>query len=242
MPRKFPCRKGTQTGRSTMRYFQGLTIIAAVLALGACATATVVPVGNTRAPIDPSQVRLYAQPPAHYEVVAILNGNSGIEGTAQGAVNDVIDKLKEQAAKLGANGVLIGKMGQQYSGSWGGASYMGWGTFSSSSLASYSKTIDAQAIYVPDQQAYGAASVAMSQPAGAWPLQLPQFDTRASCQAAGGDVTRCIDAEYAAHAWLANHTTTVQIAGDCSAFAQQTQSYTMIQACVRQREGAQRQE
>lgn len=218
-----------------MRYFRGLLVLASALALGACATATVVPVGNTRAPIDPSQVRIYAQPPSHYEVVAILNGNAGIEGTGQGAVDDVIKKLKQQAAKLGANGVLLGKMGQQYSGSFGGSSYLGWGSFIGSSTANYSKTIDAQAIYVP-QGSQAVAYVDQGAQRGAWPLPLPQFDVQASCQSAGGNIDACVNAEQSARAWLANHTTTAQIAGDCSAFAQQ--SYTMIKACAQQREGA----
>lgn len=224
-------------GEGTMRYWQGLMITAAVLALGACATATVVPVGNTRAPIDPSQVRLYAQPPAHYEVLGILQGNSNMEGTGQSGVNDTIKKLKEQAAKLGANGVLMGKMGQRYAGSFGSSSYLGWGNFLGSSSAAYSQTIEAQAIYVPD--AAGAVTGTYDAPEnGAWPLQLPQFDVNASCQSAGGNVAQCVSAEQTAHAWLAHHSTTVQVAGDCSNFAQETQSYTMIEACVQQREGA----
>src|SRR5690348_1597310 len=93
-------RRHISWGERAMRYLQRLLIAAAALALGACATATVVPVGNTRAPIDPSQVRLYAQPPAHYEVLGILQGNSGMEGTGQSGVNDTINKLKDQAAKL----------------------------------------------------------------------------------------------------------------------------------------------
>ena len=119
-----------------MRYIRALIALAAMLVLGACATATVVPVGNARAPIDPSQVRIYAQPPAHYEVLGILNGNSNMEGTGQSGVSDVIKKLKEQAAQLGANGLLMGKMGQQYTGSFGGTSYLGWGNFLGSSTAS----------------------------------------------------------------------------------------------------------
>jgi hypothetical protein len=219
-----------------MRYVRVLITLMVAMMLGACATATVVPVGNARAPIDPSQVRMYAQPPAHYEVVGILSGNSNYEGAGQSGVNDVIKKLKEEAAKLGANGVLIGKMGQQYLGSAGGASYMGWGQFSSSSFAAYSKTIDAQAIYVSDATGYAQQDAAAPQN-GAWPLSLPQFDTRAGCEAAGGDVNACINAEQTARGWLASHTTTVQIAGDCSTLAQQEQSYTMIRACVQQREG-----
>lgn len=222
-----------------MRYWQGLIITAAVLALGACATATVVPVGNRRPPIDPSQVRLYAQPPAHYEVLGILQGNSGIEGTGQGGVNDTIKKLKEQAAELGANGVLLGKMGQRYRGSVGGSSYLGWGNFLGSSTATYSQMIDAQAIYVPDPTGV-VTGTDVTPENGAWPLQLPQFDVNASCHSAGGNVAQCVGAEQAAHVWLAHHSTTVQIAGDCSTFAQETQSYTMIEACVQQRERAAR--
>lgn len=212
-------------------------LCAVVLLLGACATATVIPVGNVRAPIDPAQVRIYAQPPPHYEVVAILTGNSQLEGTGQAGVNDVIKKLKQEAAKLGANGVLIAGMGQQYQGSFGGSSYMGYGNFLHSSTANYSQMVDAKAIYVP--QGVEATNAAYdSTPTGTWPLPLPQFDVNAGCQAAGGNVAACINAEQSARAWMASHTTTVQIAGDCTAFAQQ--SYTMIQACVRQREGTAR--
>lgn len=222
-----------------MRYIRALIALAAMLVLGACATATVVPVGNARAPIDPSQVRIYAQPPAHYEVLGILNGNSNMEGTGQSGVSDVIKKLKEQAAQLGANGLLMGKMGQQYTGSFGGTSYLGWGNFLGSSTASYSQTIEAQAIYVPEE-IEGRAYVDAGTQAGAWPLTLPHFDIQTSCQAAGGNINRCINAEETAREWLEHHTTSVQIAGDCSTFAQQDQSYTMIQACVQQREAINR--
>ncbi len=90
------------------------------------------------------------------------------------------------------------------------------------------------------QGAYLATPAAASGVTPGWPLQLPSFDVNASCQAAGGNVAACISAETNARAWLAQHTTSVQIAGDCSVFAQQDQSYTMIQSCVRQREGAAR--
>jgi len=37
-----------------------------------------------------------------------------------------------------------------------------------------------------------------------------------------------------------HHTTPVQVAGECSQFAQQDQSYEMIQSCVQQHEGMNR--
>lgn len=210
-----------------------LTLLSIILV--GCATATVIPVGNARAPIDPSQVRIYVQPPPHFEVLGILSGDSGIEGVSQTGVSDTIKELKAQAAKLGANGVLLGKMGQKYSGSYGGSSYIGWGNFLGSSSATYSKTIEAQAIHV---SSVSSSPDYVDQPSqgGAWPLPMPQFDVNAGCQSASGDVNACISAEHAARAWLAEHTTTVQIAGGCSSFAQQQQSYTMIKACVQQRE------
>lgn len=214
---------------------QWAALCALVLLLGACATATVIPVGNARAPIDPSQVRLYVQPPPHYEVLGIITGNSQFEGTGQSGVNDVIKKVRQEAAKLGANGVLISGTGQQYSGSIGGSNYLGWGVFASSSTASYSKLVDAKAIYVPDGPQPTAVAYDDT-PRGTWPLPIPQFDVRAGCQSAGGDLNACINAEQAARTWLASHTTSVQIAGACTAFAQQ--SYTLIEACVRQRESA----
>lgn len=94
-----------------------------------------------------------------------------------------------------------------------------------------------QAAYVP-ASTRTAVSANAEPENGTWPLPLPKFDTNASCQGAGVNFNACMSAEQSARTWLAHHTTTVQIAGDCSAFAQQ--SYTMIQACVRQREGAMR--
>lgn len=222
-----------------------LAALCAVIALlGGCATATVIPVGNARTAIDPSQVRVYVQPPPRYEVLGILDGNAGIEGTGQGAVNDVIRKLKEQAARLGANGVLIGKTGQQYAGSWGGASYLGWGTLLGSSSATYTKTVDARAIYVgadaPAQDGTQASIGSVTGPAVApgWPLPMPQFDTYGSCKSVGGDMGACEASEHAAESWLSTHGTVVQVAGYCTSVAQSTQSYAMLKSCVQQRESA----
>jgi len=113
------------------------------------------------------------------------------------------------------------------------------GQFLGSSTAAYSQTIDAQAIYVPDFAEAVPGRFDASEN-GTWPLQLPQFDINASCQSAGVNVAQCVSAEQAARAWLMHHSTSVQVAGDCSNFAQNTQSYTMIEACVQQRERAAR--
>lgn len=75
---------------------------------------------------------------------------------------------------------------------------------------------------------------------GRWPLALPQFDIQGNCQRHSADVQGCINAEQSARLWLAHHSATVQVAGQCSQFAGQDQSYAMIQSCVQQREGGAR--
>jgi hypothetical protein len=81
----------------------------------ACSTSTHVITGTPRAPIEPDQVQLYTQPPQRFEEVAILTASS--EGswalTNQQKMNEVIKDLKIEAAKLGANGILLNGLGDQ---------------------------------------------------------------------------------------------------------------------------------
>ena len=96
------------------------TLTAALLALtlAACATSHIL-TGQPRAPIDPAQVRVYFDPPpAGYEEIALLETRSGaFTYGEQNKTDQVIDKLRVEAAKLGANGVLF----QGTSDSWGGS-------------------------------------------------------------------------------------------------------------------------
>lgn len=68
-------------------------------------------VGQTRSPIDPEKVEVYLiyfehKEPSKYEVIGLVSVSStGI--TQQGAKDSCIAELKKQAAKLGANGVLV---------------------------------------------------------------------------------------------------------------------------------------
>ena len=69
--------------------------------------------GSTRAPIDYGQVRIYLEPPAEFEVIGLVSASSDSGWTEQGSVNYAIDELKKQAAKLGANGVLLVSSGEK---------------------------------------------------------------------------------------------------------------------------------
>lgn len=86
------------------------TLFAALLlsGLAACASSHVL-TGTPRPPIDPSQVRVYfSPPPGGYEEIALLDTRSGaFTYGEQNKTNAVIGKLRAEAAKLGANGVLF---------------------------------------------------------------------------------------------------------------------------------------
>lgn len=77
-----------------------------VLGLVGCATSSSVVTGTKRPPIDASQVRVYHTPPPAFEEVALLSADSG-GWTSQGEMQMAVDALKKEAAKHGANGVLM---------------------------------------------------------------------------------------------------------------------------------------
>ncbi|HTY93100.1 MAG TPA: hypothetical protein VMC02_04375 [Steroidobacteraceae bacterium] len=92
-----------------------------VLCLTACATSHVI-IGKVRPPISPDAVELYMRPPAtHYEEIARLDASSewSFAFGAQAKTDALIRRLKAEAAKLGANGVLLQGIGDQPSGSVG---------------------------------------------------------------------------------------------------------------------------
>jgi hypothetical protein len=97
------------------------TLILVALALAACASSHVM-IGQARPPISPDEVQVYTRPPTvPYEEIARLQTSSSgsFSFTAQGKTDAVINRLKTEAAKLGANGVLLEGMSDRASGSIG---------------------------------------------------------------------------------------------------------------------------
>jgi hypothetical protein len=104
-----------------MRCTQRALVAAAVVLLAACTTSHVM-IGKARPPISPEQVVVYTRPPEmpYTEIARIDTSSQGsFSFTAQGKTDAVIKRLKEEAAKLGANGVLLEGIGDQASGSIG---------------------------------------------------------------------------------------------------------------------------
>ena len=121
--------------------------------LAGCANSSHIITGQTRPPLSPSQVRLYDRPPAKYEEIGIIEASSrgAFAIGDQAKIDTVIARLKEQAAELGANGVLLESTGTESSG----GVVMGTATGTNPSFgtgiysAAFHKTGKALAIYVP---------------------------------------------------------------------------------------------
>jgi hypothetical protein len=129
--------------------------------LAACsASSSHVMVGTARPAITPEQVKIYYEPPPQYEQIATLDASSGsMFGSEQSKTDEAIGKLKAEAAKLGANGILLQSVEKHQSGSIGvgvgGASYGGnssVGTGVGGSGGLYNKNARGLAIYVPTGQ------------------------------------------------------------------------------------------
>ena len=137
-----------------------LTLAGAIATvLAACTSSSHVLVGNARPPIAPEQVKVYFEPPPRYEQIATLDASSGsFSFSDQTKTDDAIAKLKAEAAKVGANGILLQGVEKHQTGSIGlgvgGASYGGSSASGGSVGGSgglYNKNAKGLAIYVPPE-------------------------------------------------------------------------------------------
>ncbi|MBO9880757.1 hypothetical protein [Xanthomonas sp. D-109] len=102
--------------------------LALLLSLAGCASSSKVMVGAARPPIDPALVQIYSAPPPGAVDIAQLEASSAAGFGTQGQTDAAVDRLKRDAAKLGANGVVLMGVGSQRSGgglSVGAGSYGG---------------------------------------------------------------------------------------------------------------------
>ncbi len=137
-----------------------ITAAAFACAAAACSTSSHVLIGTARPPLSPESVRVYYKPPPKYEEIATLNATSqgSLALTSQQNMDKAIQRLKEEAARLGANGILLQTVHDTQSGSigvgGGGASYgpnSATGVGVGGSFALTSKVVQGLAIYVAPQ-------------------------------------------------------------------------------------------
>tara|TARA_B100001027_G_C16120632_1_gene264730 strand:- start:146 stop:565 length:420 start_codon:yes stop_codon:yes gene_type:complete len=96
-----------------MKNFKLLVLIIFLLAK-ACYPVSHIIIGETQVPIDYKDVKVYIDYPNNYEKIAIVEASSdlafkdiSIEITHQQKTNKALDRLKKEAALLGANGIVI---------------------------------------------------------------------------------------------------------------------------------------
>jgi hypothetical protein len=131
------------------------------IAIAGCVTSHVM-IGRARPPISPDQVQIYLHPPSgKYEEIALLDTSSrnSFSITAQGKTNAVMQRLKAEAASLGANGILLSGVGDQAAGSVGtgfgsatASGHTAFGVGIGSSATVFQKKGDGLAIYVEPEQ------------------------------------------------------------------------------------------
>ncbi len=126
-----------------MRMFRIIVALSLLVVLFGCATGSSIVTGKARPAISSSEVKIYLDPPSQYETIGIVEASSDVEFSTQAAQDRAINELKAQAAKIGANGVILLNTGDKsgeivgfYSG---GLFYAG---------ASETKTAKGKAIFV----------------------------------------------------------------------------------------------
>jgi hypothetical protein len=149
-----------------------------VLALAACAAPqSHVMTGTARAPISPDQVVILSQPPPQFEDVAILNASSkSVNPASQAAFDKVTERLKVEAAQLGANAVILEGFSDRQTatigtgvGSTSYSSHSAVGVGVGGGFGIYRKTGQGRAIYIPP----GAPQPLMAQPMPPSPMPPP---------------------------------------------------------------------
>ena len=147
-------------GQGRLAGFGRAARVAPCICLAACVSSHQL-IGAARAPIPADRVQLYTEAPLQpYERIAVVSASSkrSFSFTFEGKAEVVVRRLKEEAGKLGANGVLLEDISDESGGAIGadvGTSYEGpRGTIdvgagaSTLMLQRYGRAI---AIYLPER-------------------------------------------------------------------------------------------
>lgn len=86
------------------------------LFLLSCASGSVLVTGIQREATNPDNVIIYSEAPTNYEVIGIVTASSDMGWTEQGDLDYAIEELKKQAAKVGANGIILESLNTVNSG------------------------------------------------------------------------------------------------------------------------------
>ena len=87
-----------------------------VFILSGCASGTALVTGTQRPATNADEVVIYTEAPEKYEVIGIVTASSDSGWTEQGDLNYAVAELKKQAAKIGANGIILESVSTTNSG------------------------------------------------------------------------------------------------------------------------------
>ena len=116
--------------------------------LGGCASGTTLVTGVKRVATKHERIIIYPVAPLNYEVIAMVQASSELGFTDQDNLDMALGEIKKQAAKVGANGIILKRMGKESSGSFGNFFSNGYGGGFFVGGEDYSQVISGTAIYV----------------------------------------------------------------------------------------------
>ncbi|MGI2114469.1 hypothetical protein ACRN9G_12855 [Shewanella frigidimarina] len=93
-----------------MKTIYALVVVFTIAAISGCTImdGNAIVTGNTRSVIPANEVRLYRSAPENFEEIAIVSASAGHDFKKSSTLmNEAIQRLKEEAAKVGANGVIL---------------------------------------------------------------------------------------------------------------------------------------
>lgn len=99
---------------STTRTLIGSLLFSIIVA--ACASGTALVTGAKREPTNPATIRLVHTMPDGADVIARVEASSDSGLTDQGSLDYALEELKKQAAKVGANALVITSTGNSLKG------------------------------------------------------------------------------------------------------------------------------
>src|SRR5213083_2989370 len=101
-----------------MRVTSAIATAMLFVAAGCQAKPEIIPSSGPRAAVPPDQVKIYQKPPLRYERLGVVSVAATRESPwdARGNADAGFDRLKEEAAQRGANGLLLVVDREQYYG------------------------------------------------------------------------------------------------------------------------------
>jgi hypothetical protein len=92
-----------------MRFIRIITVIAFIAVLSGCATVSgsSIVTGEKRISSSPDEVKIYLDTPPKFETIGLVEAVAPTEVPTQKIYDDLMMELRKQAAKNGANGVIL---------------------------------------------------------------------------------------------------------------------------------------